>query len=698
MAHRQAALMAISERIGLTRYRFYLQNASQGLLQLFYAPEGWRDAKFSLKRNPTYHGMFRAVTFNQLTFRKDSRDFIRDVYESQGINALITFKVYRLDDTTGDYVIYFDGKLDLSTYKIEETGVTCQIIDTQLAEKVKNREGVKVNLREHTSIEGYEIPAFSNENPELFLPAYEVRAYATWGNRADMSTVLDNHYVPLWEGLTNFTETQSQNCDTPIADNAGMFINSVADRNLHMTGNLTGIINFSTILPHVTFTIKLYVNGVATATIGTVTGASVNQLVFSFTISEDFSVATGQDFWLQGTVDHSGTTLYTNVQVDISELQESVSSGSPIAYPYYEAFLRCLQHITDSNDCLQSTKFGRTDSEVVTYDSDGALGHLTKGLFMRSSSGFNNTMSISFKDLFNALSSVFCIGMGIEDVSGTSKVVIEDLDYFYSSMVVLDISAKIRENAIGKEVLPDKHYASIQTGYKSFEYLTSGGLAEFNTKSDFTTVLSVVDNDFNNICGYRADTQGIMLLRRSAGTDEDVKGDEDIFIIDSLRRTFPHSGFQARTSEDFILVTGGADADNCLNLDYTPKRNLLRNGALVRAGLQKNLGTYLRWQSGDKNTTLATQKTGETAPLVENADILVNDLEAPFFLPEQYTVECELRYTDLTAILENPKGLVKLATGKYGWILELTIGAKENKAEMKLLRANLNVITPLEGS
>jgi hypothetical protein len=53
-------------------------------------------------------------------------------------------------------------------------------------------------------------------------------------------------------------------------------------------------------------------------------------------------------------------------------------------------------------------------------------------------------------------------------------------------------------------------------------------------------------------------------------------------------------------------------------------------------------------------------------------------------------------YSDLTAILANPKGLIKLSDTKYGWILDLAIGNKENKADLRLLRANLNVITPNE--
>jgi len=693
---RQSDLMLKAESKGQKRFKFYLQNSSKGNLLLRFSPDGWQESKFELHRNTTYHGLFRTISFNQLTFVKDARDYIRDVYELQGVNAKIMFTVVRLNDTTQIYDSYFTGKLDLSTYKISETGVTCQVVDTQLAEKVKNREATKVNIRERISIEGFEIPAFSEEAPQLTLPDYDVQANAAWGNRLQMTSTLDNHYVPLWEGISEFTETQHQDCTEVIADDGGMYINSLADRTLHMTGRLTGQINFSSIIPHVTFRIRLFINGVEDAVIGTVSGSFVNLLVFDFNISEDFTVLTGQDFDLRATLDHSGETVYNSVQVTISENQVDVPGGQIIAYPYFEALLRMCQLITDSWDCFYSEFFGRTDSEIHQFPTDGQLGHISKGLHIRNSENFNDTIAFSFKDAFQSLTSIFQLGMGIENIKGVDRVVVEPLAYFFTEDVVADLSDRIREDAIGKEVLPDKHFAKISVGYNTFEYLTAGGLAEYNTKSDFSTVISVVDNGLDLISKFRADTQGMMLLRKNTYSDTDVKGDEDIFVIDSIRRTSPLTGFQARTNEDFTLVTGGADAENSLNLDLTPKRNLIRNGAIIRAGLQKDLGKYIRWQAGDKNTTLATQRTAETAPIVENADVLVNDLQEPFFLPEIYTLECEMKYSDLSSILANPKGLIKLSSTKYGWIIDLVIGNKENKAELKLLRANLNVINPIE--
>ena len=682
--------MAISESKGTKRFRFYLQNATGGLLLLRYAPGGWESAKFEIKRNEKYLGLFRSISFNELSFRKDSRDYIRDVYESQGINAVITFTVRRLDDTTGSYLDYFVGKIDLSTYKIDETGVQVQVIDTSFHEKVKNRESVKVNIRERISVDGYEIPPFASESPEFTLPAYNIQARAAWGDRLQNSTTLENHYVPLWLNSSEFTEAQHQSCTVTIAPGNAMFENAGADYLVHLSGRVQGQCDFASSLPHVTFRMLLYVNGTLEKT-WTKSGSDVNQLVFDFTVNEDFTVTTGNDFYLQGSVDHAGTTSYYPVQVDMAVTLSSVSGGPITGYPYYEAILRTLQLITDDNDVLKSDLFGRTDTPVVTYAEDGQLGHLTKGLFIRSSTGFNDGFALTLADIFQALSSVFQIGMGVEVVDGKYKVIVETLQYFFDSTVVIDLSNRIKESTIEKEVIANRHYNQVEVGYNSFEYLTVGGLAEYNTKSSFSTVIAVIDNKLDLVSKYRADTQGIVSLRKKISSTEDVKGDEDIFIVDTLR---DEGDFIARTGEGFAEVTGGADAENCYNLLLTPKRNLIRHGQIIRAGLEKNLGTYLRWQATDKNTTLATRLDTETEMLVENADVLVNDLEESFFIPEIYTVECTMNYADLTTILANEKGLIKIAPEKYGWIMSLSIGQKENKVDLKLLRCNLNKVIP----
>ncbi len=706
MSTRQEELMAISESTGPKRFRFYLQNSSKGLLLLRYAPAGWESAKFRIERNAKYYGLFRSMSVNELTFVKDARDYLRDVYEGQGINAEVEFRVQRLSNTTQAYVSYFTGKIDLSTYRIEETGVKVGVIDNSLTEKIKNRESTTVNLRSLTSIGGFSITPFSDEDARIEWPDFDIIGTAVWGIDADAPiSTSDDHYCPMLLSTSEFTEAQSQT----ITGTDPLFLSSGADRTMRVTGRVTGQVQWGATLAAPKFRLHLYVNGVVVKQ-WLFEGSWTDFLTFDTgDISEVAAVTTGNDISLRGSAISYGETVqvtYATLLINLNETFSTVTGFSNIAYPIYEALLRTLQHLADKDDCLKSDYFGRTDTPVVTYSSDGQLGHLMRGAYIRNAIGLNDQVPVTLRDLFASLNALFFLGMGVENVGGVDKVVIESRTYFFNTTVVCDLSGKLRDDAIKKEVLPDWHYSTVKAGYNSFEYQQSevnsegkiqvnGTLQEYNTQGEWSTVISVLENAYDAVSKYRGDTMGIISLRAAGNAGESEKGDEDIFLVDSVRKgSAPY--WTARTSEGFAAVTGGIDADQWYNLAWTPKRNLLRHGVALRAGLEHYLNSVLRFQKSDKNTRLSTRLSTEPAAVVEQDDIVANDLDEPMWFPEAYDVELDFDDDDLQAILVNPRGLVKLSQTKFGWLLSLEAGSREKKATMRLLRCNTNYVTPIE--
>jgi hypothetical protein len=294
-----------------------LQNASAGLLEI-PTPDGWNGAKYAIKRDVKYWGVTRLVSFNDLIFMKASRDYIQNVYELQGINALVTFTVTRMNDVTGVYDNYFTGKLDLSTYKIDETGVHCQVLDTSFREKVKNRENIKVNLRQRISVEGYEIPAFSDEDQLIEIPPYEIVSRAVWGDRANNDSTLDNHYAALWLEESEFTEAQHQSPDfTPtLGDGKAMFENALADYSVTLNINISGHVDLNAYQVKAIYRLLLFVDGVQ-HTAWTFEVENTQQITFSVVDTVNFTVHTGNRFYLQGSLTKSGTTYYDSVSVDM---------------------------------------------------------------------------------------------------------------------------------------------------------------------------------------------------------------------------------------------------------------------------------------------------------------------------------------------------------------------------------------------
>jgi len=309
---------------------------------------------------------------------------------------------------------------------------------------------------------------------------------------------------------------------------------------------------------------------------------------------------------------------------------------------------------------------------------------------------FNNstTIPLKLKDFFLAKSAQFRLGLGVQTIITeddppltVQQVRIEELDYFFDDTVILDLSGKLREQDIEKSVIPERFYKSAIMGYNKFDYDNDAGVLEFNTKSSWTTVIGAVFTELMKVIAYRADGQGMRLIMNAqTATDydatKDVKGDSDIFMIDLVRGG---GGFIARTNEGFDYIGGAVYADSSFNVRWSPARIMRKWGANIKAGLLHRLNSWVSWQTSDKNTTLESQLTGEGI-VVENADVRVQDLEEPRMLAESYKINVPLTNDELNAIDANPNGLIKLAGGKHGWMLDVKYSIGKGMAEMVLIR------------
>jgi len=675
-------------------YQFTLYNATWGTLISNFAPDGWND-EVVFERNKISRSVLRSYSDKELGFTKDTRDFLRNCYEIEGIDAEVTWTVEHLDMDTFTYSTIFIGKLDFATYKIDSRKVTIQPVSNVFIDLIKNREDLPVNLYDLTSVDGVEIVPFSNEDPQLKLLEVDIKQSAIWGRNTPWSTPDDkDHYLPLKKLASEFPEAQNQ----LITDTIPMFSASTEERTMKMTGTISGHVLLETSTMTWEFEIYLKV-GIIEYGVELFDGIDTDNIQFSLILDEDLTVHTGDIIELTARitgVSCDAATSYQVINVHLDQVYANYPEVTVKGYPVYEAFLRILQKITGDANPFYSEYFGRTDTELTTYPIDGEIAHLAKGIMIRGVTGDLMNFALDFQSTFKAISNIFCLGYGWESIGDVNKLRIESFEHFFDLNVVLDISNRITDEKINKEVLPDWCYAKIETGYNSFEYSQQGGLYEFNTKSVFTSILKAVKNSLGIMSSIRADGNGILKLRLTPYEDnptEDVSGDDNTWLIASVR---DNGGFKNRTDEGYSWVGGGVDATQSINLDYSPKRNLLRWGSWIRSALEGRLNSWLRWQSTEKNTTLITAKTGETTATAENGNIHAHELNEPLWLPEAYNVESPFHWTDYVAINANPNGIIKLAADKYGWIIELKTNNVDNKAEFKLLRVNLNYVTPIE--
>lgn len=177
------------------------------------------------------------------------------------------------------------------------------------------------------------------------------------------------------------------------------------------------------------------------------------------------------------------------------------------------------------------------------------------------------------------------------------------------------------------------------------------------------------------------------------------------FTIDNI--TNSSGEFQARTSEGFDLIQNSVNDEQSFNFRWTPARMLRKNGMRIRAFLEKHLNKEIVYNSSGKNSSVITRLTGETDNVVENANVVVNDLDTPLWDP--YVYRCEVPVS--TSTIETLDGvapvngelaiyqIVKVKRKPaddyfYGWILSFKVKSKrwKSRGELILLKVNQDYV------
>lgn len=154
----------------------------------------------------------------------------------------------------------------------------------------------------------------------------------------------------------------------------------------------------------------------------------------------------------------------------------------------------------------------------------------------------------------------------------------------------------------------------------------------------------------------------------------------------------------------FTYGVGMTSLSTAYNLRLTPARMLLAHFNVIAAGLQI-IGGAIKFVRGDGNTALGTsadvviytdgcQEEYKSQPLTESQNFQWNDSNvlnvSPLWLPETYSFEYPLSYTQFKAIQANPYGYVSFykdsADVKTGFIMSMEYKLKTGLTKFELLR------------
>jgi len=726
----QQSLYGLGQSIAKKQFKFVLSTTNPVATKtLKFAPKGWNESELTFIRDKFYKGVMESYSTNELTFVKDGMAFIQSGYETYGIDYEIKIDIYLLINSTFQYQLYFSGKLDLSTYKIDSIGVTCEIIPTGFQTTVLNRDDIEVDMMSTKYIGGGDgsMEYLSTVWEKVTLPAYQATQNAEWivqTEDLEEISLANNHYPAVINNLSEW-EIAEINDQTfaPVSSGAQYIFNSAGSYTVDLIGLIRVDVywisgeegsEIEILIKQNAITIQSYTN--ATTDPDTSYEMTVNVTGLSLVATDKISIEatiTPKDDGLgnYGTIEFIYVNGIVKMFREVGTVLPSISA--PMFY-IYEAFVRTIQLTSGVSQPFYSEFLGRVDSVPESYLADGAgsLMAITNGLWLREFIANNTQLSFSLKDLFKTINAIHNIGLGFEN----GKVRIEEEKYFFDVVEnpefgtdgkywkvnqILDLSMWLNNEMISKEVLPDWYANEISGGYGKFEYENFQGLKEFNTQSKWAIPIKSVKSTLDLKSEYRADTQGVNKLREkpfATFPTEDVSGDSDIFIFDVKRDGTPPIIFTVKTDEDFESVSGGIDPAQCYNLNFTPRRNLERHGNRLNS-MRLAAGDEIQWLKSDKNTKLVTRKPGESDK-AENGDILASTLTPGYWIAEAYNFEAPVTELTVTALQANPRGVIKIAADKWGWILEVQTNNETEKGTFKLLRVdndNVRVIENTQG-
>jgi len=662
---RQAELMNRNTPKNSKRYKFTLSNAAFGTLVLTHAPMGWAEDEFRFVRDMKMFGVFQKFAQTKMQFVKEGRDFVVNCYEGFGVNADVNIKV---EETTSNRVTRtrFEGKLDFSQLRITRLYAEIDVKDGSFVDLVMSRADVKVNILDDKSIDGKTItPATLSDVviPDIRINYYGVLGFPLLADHKQFGY----HVVPLHVLNTNFLELKdTENYPGMLA--GAFFTPALKDYdNMSVTVHVKGIGRFdwgiSVRFSFVLVKQDLLLNREVLSTRSFETFENID-----FTDVASFTLLKGEYLLFEVASTDNIELDYEEVTVSVINPITSIDTKTSKGVYYDEAFRAVIAKITGNNDAFESSIF----NEVYN-------GMILSGRSFRNISGYNPCISISLNDLFNSLS-ILNIGIGFEN----GKVVVEPVRYFFNDTLILDVSSRLKSTLVEREVATELYANRLSFGFDSYNYDFSGGIYEYNTESEWSTPIKPVTTQFKIKSSFRADSSGIYqaLLEEDEATA--IESDEDVFLLDVVD---VGGTITARTNQGFDVVTGALNEHAIFNLDYSPARSLIRWGAYLRSMLHQNLSGFIRFQKSDKNTLLETQKTGESL-VKENADIQIKDLAVNYFMPEILTCEFPIQDEDISLLLANPYGCVKVAPGLYGWVLDYKLKNKSRKATVRLLRTN----------
>lgn len=435
---------------------------------------------------------------------------------------------------------------------------------------------------------------------------------------------------------------------------------------------------------------------------------------FSGSGSVDIMLSPGDRVWCYWVIDvnvHETSDMtisidYINKDVNVYANTEAPTSEGQAAM-IHEAWSRVAEGITDQTLAFKSEFFGRTNSQGLQYGSNGygSFTALTDGLRLRSftysetPSGDDETkkgLTLKLKELFETCDAIWGIGLGIETVGNNEVIRVEEYDYFYQDVKILTISNIPNLQMSFNSSLA---YKEVELGYVKWQAESQGGLEEPCSKARWVfPKIKSIENKLSLLSPYIASMSIIEETRRKQFLkNRDTRDDNDNFVIATTRNT---ASLTTAEKNENITVTGITNASSAYNLRFNLFSNFDRVMNQFTTGLTKDTPHEINFSYLEGNGNMVFQfddnhpgdLNGISSANVQNTTYPSSRHQrgSPVLLPEIYTFDYPINFSDYLSIVNNPYGYIEFSEGtsdyKKGYIKTLEYSLKTKNANFTLIR------------
>ncbi len=693
----------------------YILTHASGDLTPTYSPLNWDKFNIVFKRSKKYHSILRRQILDS-DFPLDGKAYIDNIYNTFGIDTVISIDLQYLDKQTLNYSTLFQGIIDLSEWSSLRDTTSVKIIDSDVMAKFAARDQLKIPINRLVDLDGDNIgPGFVPLLNTMTVEGVTAELKAQYENTSNAIaiTAQKDGNDPPWTEYYGITAAPYD--FNEIGAKATLPAVSLPGASGPIYENTTG----SSITVRYRFTVKVigdvevvgtmlwswrircFVDtGVPNAIIDIQdTGSGNDSHALDTTFASTWfnaSISPGNTINLyqlwEGLITGPGTDTVTptfNFEPTLVEVVEvfTAEADTDVQMPLlHELGAKLLATITGESDPLDAPLLGRTDSTPRDYVSDGdhSLNGVASGFMLRGFPG--KPLTTSFADFFKSIDGLFNLGFWH---NGTDFTISDKADFYKVSEIIS--LGEVQELEIS--VASDEYFNTVLAGYsKDVSYEEVNGAQAFNTPFEFVNDGKRIQNSLDIRSKYRGDDYGIEFARQSQYDDsasEDTRYDNEIFFVIGQRAGGDYSTLQGL--DNFTAISGVYSPDERLNLDITPKRNMLRHANQLSIPLFVSDGDT-NYMKSQYDLDLSTTKSGDPA-IVETDDLAIGDLDEPLYYPEMYNFKSQLSIANVLQLISDPHGYVTflyLGVTYSGYIVEVSSEPFNRRGNWTLLKRNPN--------